>query len=251
MAADNLLVEQLPAQPYDAALRFYQWRPPAVSLGFHQTPKVIAVEDCQRLGWHIVRRPTGGRALLHNRDLSYAVVIKSKDEGLRTLRYFYNKIATVVVHTLSEFGVVVDKETSKSNEIGSGLKEKLCLKTRTRGEVMVGGRKIAAGAQRLYPGAILQHGSLTLRGDIADITKVTNIETNRRANLRAQLIRCAVALDEAAGRYISFDELSDEMEKSFLRLFGWEPFESEFSASEMAEIHLQRPRFDVFLNATI
>src|SRR5438270_12358260 len=75
MAVDEVLLDGVAAGATPPTLRFYQWAPPCLSLGYFQPFDVVNLEGCRRLGVEVVRRPTGGRAILHDRELTYSVAL--------------------------------------------------------------------------------------------------------------------------------------------------------------------------------
>ncbi len=246
MATDNMLAEEMPSKPYDAVLRFYQWNPPAISLGFHQSINIVKYEECARIGWDVVRRPTGGRALLHNADLSYAVVFKVKDDKISTLKSVYNEIGCVISSALGSLNVNVDKDIKNSEKVKLKPHNNLCLRTRTRSEITVNKRKIVGNAQRLYPNAVLQHGSITLSGDVADIAKVIDYGFADFNIIVKELRSSAIALNEAADREVSFNELYNVFKKTFVEFFNCEVLDDELTPSEIDKINNMRGMFDIF-----
>jgi lipoate-protein ligase A len=164
MARDHALAATLPDG--EAVLRFYQWRRPTLSLGRHEpargrwVPAVLA-----HRGVDVVRRPTGGRSVLHHRELTYAVVAPlARRTGLRTL---YRAVNGALVAGLTSLGVparVVGDE-GRVDALGSGP----CFAGPAPGEVVAGGGKLVGSAQARLEGRLLQHGSLLLHDDQASL----------------------------------------------------------------------------------
>jgi len=156
MAADESLLESAAAGG-GAALRFYTWAEPTLSLGYFQPAGVrAAVPGLDRLAW--VRRATGGAAIVHHHELTYALALPAGKEwaaGPWVCRVHY-----LLRDVLAEVGVraraVVCGEERKFGEV-------LCFLHQTPGDLLVNGSKVAGSAQRKWKGALLQHGSLLLR----------------------------------------------------------------------------------------
>jgi lipoate-protein ligase A len=144
-------------------LRVYAWLAPTLSLGRHQS--ACAAYDRQTLaaaGVAVVRRPTGGRAILHDREVTYSVTAPATDTG--ELRESYQRINRLLVEGLRSLGVAADIA-----EIPRALKPDLtpCFGLPSPGEITAGGRKLAGSAQWREYGALLQHGSILVDGDQA------------------------------------------------------------------------------------
>jgi lipoate-protein ligase A len=160
MAIDEWLLKQHQSG-YPPALRFYTWSPSAISLGYHQRKYP---EDWQSLIWNsekidLVRRPTGGRAVLHNGDLTYAVVA-SDFSGSRIEAY--KKICEFLIQGWRNLGVELHYGTAGRGYINNPN----CFGTATGADlVTVNGSKLIGSAQLRRGDAILQHGSMRLNPD--------------------------------------------------------------------------------------
>lgn len=142
----------------DPVLRIYRWSPPAVSCGYHQPDTDFDFPEIQARGFDFVRRPTGGRAILHAQELTYAVIGSSPSDLFgATLHGTYMKINTALVRFLESFGLEADISAGESLTDARGA---ICFRTAGRHEITVGGRKIIGSAQRRTEGVFLQHGSI-------------------------------------------------------------------------------------------
>jgi lipoate-protein ligase A len=143
----------------EATLRIYRWVRPTLSLGRNQPGRGhFDPMAAQGLGARIVRRPTGGREVLHDRELTYAAVFPVATFG--GLRESYRLLNAALVEALRSLGVdaALGHPRGRTLSLGSGP----CFDRPAAGEVAVGGRKIAGSAQRRFGNTILQHGSLLL-----------------------------------------------------------------------------------------
>jgi lipoate---protein ligase len=159
MAIDRWLLEQHQTGNHPSSLRFYTWSPTAISLGYHQHKYP---ENWQNLTWQgekidLIRRPTGGRAVLHQGDLSYSVVT-SGISGSRI--QVYQKICEFLIQGWRSLGVELDY-----GQAGRGyIHNPNCFGTATGADlVTVDGAKLIGSAQLTSNGAILQHGSMRLQ----------------------------------------------------------------------------------------
>jgi lipoate-protein ligase A len=162
MALDEALMDSV-REGGRAVLRFYRWEPACLSLGRNQPAAgLYDREEIARRGLDVVRRPTGGRAVLHDRELTYAVVMEER--ALGTLRQAYaaiNRALCAAVRDLAVPAVLQPRLASRAPAPSLAP----CFRDPAEGEVVVGGRKLVGSAQYRQRGVLLQHGSLLLEND--------------------------------------------------------------------------------------
>lgn len=157
MEFDEQLLNRCEEENIDIALRFYGWDKPSVTLGRNQKISGIDEEFCQNNDIPIVRRPTGGRALLHDKELTYCIVCNKKlfKSGVNIIED-YKEISSVIIETLRKFGVeACYGEKTKSN-IGAGY----CMNLSTICDIMYQDKKFIGSAQFRKETHILQHGAI-------------------------------------------------------------------------------------------
>ncbi|MEX2282429.1 MAG: lipoate--protein ligase family protein [Gemmatimonadota bacterium] len=160
MAIDHALFESVQdgAAP---TLRFYRWDPPCLSLGRNQ-PARVALSDLRGRGLDLVRRPTGGLAVLHDRELTYSVCVRADQFG--SPRVAYAAINRALLFGLVQLGVPAEA-ASENTTAATFRRAGSCFAGTAPGEVGVRGRKLIGSAQRCERRTILQHGSILLGGD--------------------------------------------------------------------------------------
>jgi lipoate-protein ligase A len=166
MALDAALMESVRGGS-PPAVRFYRWSPPCLSLGRNQPARDAYDADAIRArGLDVVRRPTGGRAVLHDRELTYSVVVE--DGLLGSPRQSYATINRALVAGLRRLGVpaALQPRTGGRAPVPSLVP---CFKEPVEGEVVAAGGKLLGSAQYRERGVVLQHGSLLLEGDQRDV----------------------------------------------------------------------------------
>lgn len=160
MAVDQMLLDEA-GRSGAAFLRLYRWSPPCLSFGRNE-PAAIRYDRAaiERLCIDVVRRPTGGRAVWHDAEVTYAVAAPVAAYG--TLRDSYRAIHARLATALRELGVPAElaPDTGRRTPIDGGA----CFAQAIGGEVMVGGGKLVGSAQVRQGGALLQHGSILLDG---------------------------------------------------------------------------------------
>jgi len=160
MATDEAIFRAYAEGRVPPTLRFYTWQPPGVSCGRYQdVPREVDLDACRERGYAVVRRPTGGRAVLHQGDLTYAVVIGDRDGLPAGILPAYLHLSRGLLAGLALLGVAADLHAPAGHE---GRGNPACFASPSWHELMVGGRKIAGSAQRRESGAVLQHGAVML-----------------------------------------------------------------------------------------
>ncbi len=226
-------------------IRFYQWSPAAVSLGYFQDlEKEIDVDVCNNLGIDIVRRPTGGKAVLHDKELTYSFIIKENhplvnDSILET----YKKISGGIIRGLSYLGIKAELVPlrEKLDNALSGNEDKykishseikaICFSAPSQYEVQVEGKKIVGSAQVRKKEIVLQHGSLLIELEKDKLFSVFNFPSARiREHLKIRFK--ATSLGEILGRKIDFSELAEILPRGFEEEFGVKLIEGKLTEQE-------------------
>lgn len=203
-------------------LRTYGWKPYAISIGMNQSIEEFDLEILNTAGIDIVRRPTGGRAILHADELTYSVTLPAGD---RTLREIYRFVNEGLLCGLRLMGV--DAELSSTAEDFRNLYRQPasipCFASSAKSEIQVGGRKILGSAQRRYGNSVLQHGSLLLTPKHRDIVHYLSADLrNVKSAVSTELDRHAVDLETVLGRTISYHEAVENIREGFTRGCGIE-----------------------------
>jgi lipoate-protein ligase A len=167
MARDVAILEAVSEGRATPTLRLYGWNPPCLTLGRHQGVEAADLVFCRAEGIDVVRRPTGGRALLHHLELTYAVIAPLGRYPLpRSLQDAYRLICGALVHAMRAIGVDATLTGGEVNVLLPSPRSAVpCFKAPAGGEVVVGGRKLIGSAMRSHAGTILQHGSILLEWD--------------------------------------------------------------------------------------
>lgn len=164
MALDKYLLYHMRSEQAGAVLRFYRWKPAAVSCGFGQVvEQEVDLAKCQQAGIDVVLRPTGGRAVLHWDELTYSVVWPLNEPGLNgTISETYQRISSSLARGLKIFGLTTEIEKTQSMSERPRTAGLPCFSSTARWELKYRGRKLVGSAQRRIGQAVLQHGSLLL-----------------------------------------------------------------------------------------
>jgi lipoyl(octanoyl) transferase len=143
-------------------LRFYRFDPPAVSLGrFQKTAEVVDVAACRRRGIDIVQRPTGGRALLHHRELTYSLAVPESHPLIPSSVVEAYKIFSMAL--VQGFALLsIPASLAPGENRGRGLAPGACFDTPSAYEIQIDGKKVVGSAQLRRDGVLLQHGAILL-----------------------------------------------------------------------------------------
>jgi lipoate-protein ligase A len=162
MARDMAVLEAVSAGESPPTLRFYGWDPPCLTIGKHQGLDAVDLDFCRREGIDVARRPTGGRALLHQHELTYSVVAPLGKPPLPTaLQEAYRLICGGLVLGCRALGIDAELTGTEVNlRLPNPTSTIPCFKAPAEGEVVIAGRKLIGSAMRAHAGCILQHGAI-------------------------------------------------------------------------------------------
>lgn len=156
MAADEAMLSCYP-RLQRPTLRLYAWQRPTLSLGYFQPLTDVDLDACARHGIDVVRRPTGGRAVLHHHEVTYSVVA-GLDLFPPGVAASYRKISRTLTEALEGLGIRATLQRHHTHSRSSA-----CFDTPAFAELTVAGKKVSGSAQTRTKHALLQHGSLPLR----------------------------------------------------------------------------------------
>jgi lipoate-protein ligase A len=196
MAMDDALLHDA-SSTGRSFLRLYRWSPPCLSFGRNE-PALARYDrgEIERRGWDVVRRPTGGRAVWHEDEVTYAVAAPILAFG--SLRASYCVIHERLAAALGTLGLAAQLAPDVGRPMGLGAGA--CFASPVGGEVTVHGRKVVGSAQVRLGSAFLQHGSILLAGSQEGIGAVSR---------QTSAISSATSLSEALGRPVTFGEVAD------------------------------------------
>jgi lipoate-protein ligase A len=214
-----------------ATLRLYSWEGPWLSLGYGQPGGDPIARACREAGVGLIRRATGGRAVLHGGDLTYAIA--APENALPAgLRGSYRSLAQVLLGALESVGVVAISSPGASGfETGSAPSAPGppgrgagfdCFEAPAEDEICLDGAKLAGSAQRRAGGAVLQHGSIRLRPDPTAAARAVGMAGTRATSL------------QETGHQVAEADLRRAFVESFRRVFGVAVAHDELSARERA-----------------
>jgi len=235
-------------------LRFYTWRPSALSLGVNQPIGEIDPEACARLGFDVVRRLTGGRAVLHQHELTYSIAARSDNRLVSGgVVESYRKISAALVAGLRTLGTHVElappdralhsslaraRRAADFSEgepaTGEGSHGAICFDAASDYELTANGRKLVGSAQARRGGALLQHGSILLDVDWEAWASVFAFRTEGgRLRAMQKLPSRMTSLREELGRPVSEQEVREALQAGFASAFEIDLVPGEATGAEL------------------
>jgi len=216
MALDQAIAELYP-QVHKSTIRFYSWSPACVSIGLGQRlERDVDVQACAEQGVDVVRRPTGGRAILHDQEVTYAVVTALDHPLIKRSNVVesYRAISSALCAGLRQLGL--DPELAPQPE-PSRTKSAACFDLPGDYEITVGGRKLVGSAQARQREVLLQHGTLLLHADVALLARLLRLPAALTSDQLAQRL---VALDEVLGYQPTFEAVVEALVQGFEQTWG-------------------------------
>ena len=205
MALDEAIVEAVAEGASPPTLRFYRWDPPCLSIGYSQKASEFDRAALRARGWTLVRRPSGGRAVLHRDEVTYALAAPASDWRMAGgVRESYRRWSEGFLQGLTELGLDVTAEKGARGSAHSAA----CFDAPSRHELTAGGRKLVGSAQWRRDGGVLQHGSLPLSGDVAEVVDYLALSEKDRERARSLLRRRASTVQQILGRAATFEEVA-------------------------------------------
>jgi lipoyl(octanoyl) transferase len=236
MAVDESLLEFVTRRASPPILRLYSWNPPCLSLGYAQP---VADADQQALahhGWQLVRRPTGGRAILHTDELTYAVIAPDDEPRLRgNLLESYQRISKALLYALQLLELPAQADGSPAILADSKSPNPVCFEVPSNYEITAGGKKLIGSAQSRRLGGVLQHGTLPLSGDLARITQVLHFpEETERARAAHKLLARATSVEAVLGRSVTWESAAACFVEAFREMLKLDFVSEQLTPAESA-----------------
>ena len=227
MAVDEAIMMHVAKDLVPPTFRLYGWVPPALSLGRLQSfERDVDSDRCRNLGIDVVRRPTGGRAVLHDHEVTYSLIISEKDPVLPPNLHDSFYLATEgIVKGLAILGIEAEiqgsqwagglskahqRESQRSRKIDQSAQSGACFDSPSWYEVVSGTKKLVGSAQARLKGVFLQHGSILIKLDAEKVCQVLQYDSpDAREQSSIHLLKHATSIEAILGRSISFQEIEE------------------------------------------
>lgn len=228
MGIDQVLLEMHAHGKSPATLRFYQWSPPAVSLGYFQRRHSIDTLACRKAGIDIVRRLTGGRAVLHLNDLTYSVVA-GREEGIPD---FIQAAYRILCEGLLEGFRLLGFEAEFRQEKTRSLQADICFLRTAVGDIVFRGKRFLGNAQAWSGSSMLQHGSIILAPQGGTWATILRSDIPVDA-LKDRINAATTSLEEILHQRLNLGEVKAALTEGMARALGADFFRAKLSSEEL------------------
>ena len=245
-AAMNMAIDEALLDSKLPVLRVYGWKPAAISIGYNQDlMKHINIEACKKLGIDIVRRPTGGKAVLHaapEMELTYSVIIDLNDKNYDSDKIIpklhkdsilesYKIISKGILNALQSLGIsAVMKETKPIK-----TETAICFNEPSWYEILSTNKKIVGSAQRRINGKILQHGAILIGCDVEKMCKLFNTDFDAAVKATKERVTSINQLKSlSSDKKTSFDDVADALKQGFEENFNLDFADDKLTDEELA-----------------
>lgn len=224
MAVDEAILESVGNDSVKPTLRLYGWTPPCLSLGYAQPVSDVDRQRLGNLGWGLVRRPTGGRAILHSDELTYAVIAPHSEPRIAGgVLESYQRLSVALINAMTSLGLSVQalERTPSANQ--QATSNPVCFETPSNYEITITGKKIIGSAQARKREGILQHGSFPLMGDLTRITWALYFPDDiQRASAAERLLQRATTAEEILGYPLDWSTAARAFAEAFCQTLNIE-----------------------------
>ncbi|MGQ9026471.1 lipoate--protein ligase family protein [Bacillus licheniformis] len=243
MALDEALLFWRSENKIPPTIRFYGWNPPTLSVGYFQNiEKEINLDAVKKHGLGFVRRPTGGRGVLHDQELTYSVIVSEEHPEMpKTVTEAYRVISEGILEGFRELELdayFAIPRTEKEKQSLKNPRSSVCFDAPSWYELVVEGRKVAGSAQTRQKGVILQHGSILLDLDEDKLFDLFIYKNDRlRERMQRNFKQKAVAINELTKEKVTIEEASEAFKKGFEKGLNihLEPYELTEEETEFVE----------------
>ena len=240
MAVDETLLEGMDQEDAAAVLRLYAWDPVCLSLGYAQPYSDVDEAALFKHGWQVVRRPTGGRAILHTDELTYAVIAPHSEPRLAGgVLESYQRLSAALLDALHRIQVPANTQTEvfappSSDSTHQEAKGPVCFEVPSNYEITVGGKKLIGSAQARRREGVLQHGTLPLFGDLKRIVAgLVFASESDRENAGQRLAMRATTIAESLGVTVLWETAAQAFIAAFQEVLNLQLTPSPLTQAEL------------------
>ena len=236
MAVDEAILESIGRGEIEPTLRLYSWEPACVSIGYAQSVADIDFNQLYSNGWQIVRRPTGGRAILHTDELTYSVIGGHSEPRLAgSVLESYQRLSTALLKALQILGISAQAFAKEISPPAGINQNPVCFEVPSDYEITFQGKKLMGSAQARRKEGVLQHGSLPLYGDLRRITQVLHYpDEDTRQTAAIRLLERAVTVEGVLGHQVAWDIAARAVSEAFQSTLDIEFSQQDLSKAEEA-----------------
>jgi len=241
MAIDEAILQSLGDEGMVPTLRLYAWHKPCLSIGYAQSASDVDPSRLAQLGWGIVRRPTGGRAILHTDELTYSVIGPQEEPRLTGgVLESYQVLSSALLEALHILSIPAEPNIPAFNHLqdldadSPAEKGPVCFEVPSSYEIVANGKKILGSAQARRREGVLQHGSLPLFGDLTRIVQVLSFsDETQRVAAAARILERATTMEMIIQKRPDWQTVSQAFVQAFQRILNLDLQPGELTRKEL------------------
>lgn len=236
MAVDEAILREVAVGNSPPTLRFFAWQPACLSLGYAQSIDDVDRDRLPSRGWDLVRRPTGGKAILHTDELTYSVITPQTDPRVAAgIVESYKRLSAGLMRGLELIDLLPRNDHALAKTPRTEA-EAVCFVVPSNYEITIIGKKLIGSAQARKQGVVLQHGSLPLTGDLTRICDALRFADEADREAAKERVRTrAITLAAALGRTVTWEQAATALKHGFR-----EALNLEFETGALSEKEWQR-----------
>jgi lipoyl(octanoyl) transferase len=236
MAVDEAILESVYNHQSLPTLRLYAWQPACLSLGHAQPFAEVNTQVLEVQGWDVVRRPTGGRAILHIDELTYSVIAPQSEPRVKGgVLESYLRLSEALLEALRTLGLQPQASENGTHH-NSKAPNPVCFEVPSNYEITVNGKKLIGSAQARRKDGLLQHGALPLYGDLTRIISALQFpDAAAQAEAQERLLLHATTVERELGQAPNWEQAQLAFRDAFQKVLNL-----DLVAAQMTENEIQR-----------
>ncbi len=245
MAIDEAMLESVNQDQALPTLRLYAWEPACLSIGYAQPTADIDLKRLTDQGWDWVRRPTGGRAILHTDELTYSIIAPLTEPRVAgSVLDSYQRLSRALITALHSLSIPAESHPNHAAQNPQG-NQAVCFEVPSNYEIVVSGKKLIGSAQARRKNGVLQHGTLPLWGDLRRITSVLfYADEQKRGAAALRLLSYATTVETVLGVRICWEKAAQSFIDAFQTELKIDLVRGELSNDEkMLAENLEREKY--------
>ena len=249
MAADETLLILAEENNTSPVLRLYQWEPEAVSIGYSQKiEKTVDLKKCKDLSVDVVRRLTGGRAVLHYNDLTYSICVPKDYFDIlgENINETYRKISLAFLKSLEFLNIKGqwERKSSRENELIFSECSKPCFSSNIRYEIKVNDKKLIGSAQRRFKNSFIQHGSMPIEKQFRGLVDLLPDANERKIKkMKMRLGKKTVSLQDLLSIKLDINQIISAIRSGFSNFFSVNLVDTDLSLDQRRMINKLIPKY--------
>jgi len=232
MAIDEAITKVRSEDMVLNTLRFYTWKPPAITIGVHQKFDNNFSDNIEK--YQFTRRITGGTAVLHKDDLTYAVIV-SKNYVPKNVTEAYKKLSQGIVNGLNKMNIKAKHRLIKITSDEQKKRTDCCYVNKNQYDIVVGNKKISGNAMTNIGNAVLQHGTIIIENNVDELIECFNYNRQTKEKIKQERLRQITSIKEVHG-----DIFLENLEEKIIA--GFEQCGIKFIKGELTPAEIKKAR---------